>query len=594
MSIKVTQSNTQQYSETVTGTGYSNFIDVGRHNIASNTTSPNQEILAGGGNDFVIARDGNDYISAGSGSDVVYAGSGNDVVQAWGDNDTSGHNFWGVDDYLVGGAGNDFVEGGAHNDIIHGDGCGAGKDNNNDVLIGDNGPRPELAGSDLIFGGRGDDVLIGDNFEAYTYDKDTGEFSVNFDNATESDLSQAKAYNPDGSDGVLSQVGEDKFGVIGNEESGIQEQIGYSYVNSGEAGDAEGASEVLSVSLGEHSMSAQVSISNLYENEGLSGINEVGMWSAVRDGIEVASGYFTVGDFDQRTLKHYDLDPATDNLKVLDGNDNNQGTFVVGPEDTGFKAFDEIQFSAPSSEYGIWKAEDSSDFYVNSVESVELSGDGTDYLSGGKGDDVLLGGDNGFHCIPEVLKGGKGDDWLDGGAGNDILRGGKGDDVLIGGSGSDLLFGGKGNDTFAYDSADTIRGGKGFDVVTAEGSDEGVTFDLQGRSDMSGVEAVVGSRYNDVLELNLNKVARQADDTSGNDSNAFYAIGIEELDLNSNNFQLVGKSDMTFSDLDPTVQSQLGLTGAEGDMYCYTFTKCGETVDIYTDIAWADLDSMLV
>jgi Ca2+-binding RTX toxin-like protein len=193
---------------------------------------------------------------------------------------------------------------------------------------------------------------------------------------------------------------------------------------------------------------------------------------------------------------------------------------------------------------------------------------------------------------PELLKGGRGDDWLDGGAGVDVLKGGKGDDVLIGGSGADELRGGKGNDTIAFDADDTlIHGGKGFDVLVASDKDiengEGVTFDLMGKTNIKGIEAVVGTSGNDTLELNLNKVARQTQTTDGEDGNAFYALGVENLVLKENGYSLGNSTSVDIDTLDPTVQAQLGLDGAEGSLYCYTFTKEGQDdVTIYTDVNW--------
>ena len=62
--------------------------------------------------------------------------------------------------------------------------------------------------------------------------------------------------------------------------------------------------------------------------------------------------------------------------------------------------------------------------------SAELHGDtGNDTLSGGSGDDILLGG-----AGNDDLRGNNGRDLLIGGLGRDTLRGGSGDDLLIGGT----------------------------------------------------------------------------------------------------------------------------------------------------------------
>lgn len=163
-------------------------------------------------------------------------------------------------------------------------------------------------------------------------------------------------------------------------ESGVNAQIGLSYDDNG---DVIG-SEMLSVSLDEHTMAAKVGISNLYLNEGGSGIHETGHWAAYREGLLVAEGDFTANDLVQDD-------------GVTSSTSNNNGYLIISPIDTGFKAFDELQFTAIGEVFdknGNQVADDSSDFYVTSVDSLELSGEGTDYLVGGHGNDVILGGHN--------------------------------------------------------------------------------------------------------------------------------------------------------------------------------------------------------
>ncbi|MET2946807.1 hypothetical protein ABXV18_01800 [Vibrio owensii] len=280
----------------------------------------------------------------------------------------------------------------------------------NDVLIGDGTPRDgdnidesSKPGDDLIRGNKGADVLIGDNFDALSFNEQSGKFELDLDSAEapEGDglgLDNATAYSPDGSFGNTTKQGS-KYGVEGTDESGKDAQIGYSYDDGdSEPGDAVG-SEVLSVCLDEHTMAAKVGISNLYANEGRgedNDVDEVGIWTAFRDGIEVASGFFSANEPDADTLAHYAAAGMTlENTKVLSTDSNNSGEFSIGPNDTGFKAFDEIQFSAAGEQFSKGgEKEDSSDYFVTSVETVGLSGAGTDKLHGGRGDDVLLGGKN--------------------------------------------------------------------------------------------------------------------------------------------------------------------------------------------------------
>lgn len=154
----------------------------------------------------------------------------------------------------------------------------------------------------------------------------------------------------------------------------------------------------------------------------------------------------------------------------------------------------------------------------------------------------------------------------------------------------------------AYDAEDKINGGKGFDVVVAtdrdiEDGDTGVTFDLQGKSHMRNVEAIVGTNGDDTLELNLNKIARQTQDVNEEDGNAFYALNIENLDLRLNGYTYDGVGQVEYNggsddgvdqaDLDPTVQAKLGLDGVDGgELFVYTFSKGTETVTLYSDADW--------
>ena len=74
--------------------------------------------------------------------------------------------------------------------------------------------------------------------------------------------------------------------------------------------------------------------------------------------------------------------------------------------------------------------------------NVASGTDGMDFLDGGAGNDTLAGGGN--------------DDYLLGGAGDDILAGESGNDVLIGGKGNDTLEGGAGRDTYYFNRGDGV------------------------------------------------------------------------------------------------------------------------------------------
>lgn len=155
--------------------------------------------------------------------------------------------------------------------------------------------------------------------------------------------------------------------------------------------------------------------------------------------------------------------------------------------------------------------------------------DVADDLTGGLGDDILIGGggkgldwahyDNAPFAVTVNLQtgkasGGDGNDTLieiEGVAGssfndtltgddeNNSLNGGKGKDSLIGGLGNDTLMGGSGNDT--------LQGGEGYDYANYGVSPLAVIVNLatgtatggDGTDTLTGMEGVFGSVYNDIL-----------------------------------------------------------------------------------------------
>jgi Ca2+-binding RTX toxin-like protein len=91
-------------------------------------------------------------------------------------------------------------------------------------------------------------------------------------------------------------------------------------------------------------------------------------------------------------------------------------------------------------------------------------------LSGGEGDDTILGG-----SLGEEIDGGPGNDVLRGNGGGDLIFGGSGADKLYGGKGRDLLTGNAGNDLLvAWDGGvpDTLVGSAGTDRAQADRVDK--------------------------------------------------------------------------------------------------------------------------
>ena len=92
----------------------------------------------------------------------------------------------------------------------------------------------------------------------------------------------------------------------------------------------------------------------------------------------------------------------------------------------------------------------------------------TDTLSGGLGDDYLLGGSWQTD----------GADVLSGGPGRDTLYGSYGNDVLIGGPGRDVMTGGSGRDRFVFDERHTSASPRTADYISDFAAKFGDRIDL--------------------------------------------------------------------------------------------------------------------
>lgn len=158
------------------------------------------------------------------------------------------------------------------------------------------------------------------------------------------------------------------------------------------------------------------------------------------------------------------------------------------------------------------------------IEVISAEGEFGGRIYGGTGDDTIIGGDGDDRLFGSGQYSGLGksnrkeSDHLSGGAGNDeliggtLLEGGEGDDRLVSagfGPGS-ILDGGSGNDSLISGvSEDWIIGGDGDDWLYFSGAEEGVKATLSSansdglgtaKNDMViGVENIFGTRFSDNL-----------------------------------------------------------------------------------------------
>ncbi|WP_308911515.1 DUF4347 domain-containing protein [Pseudokordiimonas caeni] len=144
----VNEVNGTEGADTLTGSGFDDFILPGGGDDIVSTGDGRDTIFGGlgadtvsggGDDDFLIGGQGSDSVVGGSGDDLVYAGfedDGDDMVEGDDGNDTLG-----------GGTGNDTVSGGNGSDLMWGRG-------GSDSLEGG-------AGDDILFNGAGDDTVSG-------------------------------------------------------------------------------------------------------------------------------------------------------------------------------------------------------------------------------------------------------------------------------------------------------------------------------------------------------------------------------------------------------------------------------------------------
>lgn len=169
--------------------------------------------------------------------------------------------------------------------------------------------------------------------------------------------------------------------------------------------------------------------------------------------------------------------------------DRAAGTLTIGFEDTMWVSDGDFDDAVFTIDLGVENT-------VNLASTTTANPGvvyGDDVLSGGDGSDTILGVKGNDKLFGEA-----GDDKLFGGSGNDTLSGGEGNDTIKGGSGDDVIYADQGNDD--------IVGGGGIDVVSFAGAVNGVTVNLNaktaaglGTDKISGVEAVVGSSFDDTI-----------------------------------------------------------------------------------------------
>lgn len=145
----------------------------------------------------------------------------------------------------------------------------------------------------------------------------------------------------------------------------------------------------------------------------------------------------------------------------------------------------------------------------NADSNTLFGGNGNDTLLGSNSFSIMLDGGNGNDTL---ISGNSAFNWMNGGSGNDSLVGGDGSDTLIGGLGSDILKGGNNYYWGDFDWADYSNASASETVNLSAGTASGG----DGNDILSGIEAVRGSSYNDILIGDANDNTLEGAD--GNDT----------------------------------------------------------------------------
>ncbi len=122
---------------------------------------------------------------------------------------------------------------------------------------------------------------------------------------------------------------------------------------------------------------------------------------------------------------------------------------------------------------------------------------GSDTIIGGSGHDVIYGGSSTTDSSDTA-------DQIDGGTGDDVVYGNGGNDTITGSAGQDTLYGGYGNDTIAYNSIATtlIYGGTGTDTITAGTGDDTLYGGSSVNDSSDSADSIDGGGGNDLIYAN--------------------------------------------------------------------------------------------
>jgi Ca2+-binding RTX toxin-like protein len=448
----------------------------GADNLAG--TKGRDVIVGLGGDDLIESTGGNDLVCGGPGRDELYGGPGNDVLvgAVAGDSLIGGPG----NDQLIAGGGADYLTGNEGDDRIAGGGSGfdyadfrtSAAPVHVDLALGSaTGDGDDLVlGIEMLSGTPLDDELLGSpgDFELYI--------------------------GLDGDDLVDGRAGMDQI-IYDESPVGVTVDLAAGTA-TGEGNDTLVSVESVQGSPHDDTLLGHDEEDDLYGNLGSDvidgrGGNDYLLGGPGDDGVDGGAGVFDMIDFDPGAPAVV-VDMAT-GVSTGEGNDQVSNFEIIGGsefDDTLIGDNEDNLFYSYAGDDDI-DGRGGSDLILYNIVSNPITADLATGVATGEGRDT-------FTAV-EGFVGSDFADTLSGDANGNVLIGGPGDDELTGLDGDDYFDAGGGDDT--------IDGGPGtFDMLDFWAAPAGVTANLQtntatgdGQDSLNGIEALLGSPFNDAL-----------------------------------------------------------------------------------------------
>ncbi|WP_326295436.1 Hint domain-containing protein [Mesobacterium hydrothermale] len=405
----------------VEGTAGNDEIDAGYAGDPEGDRIDNADNATGDDDDVIQAGGGDDIVKAGAGDDSADAGDGADYVE--GDDGA---------DTLLGGAGDDYLVGYAHTNLIGEQGAGTRTTDYDLIMAADDAANDSLsggAGNDVMLGGAGNDTLTGDAGDD-TQMGDAGDdlFVLN---------------DGFGSDSITGGEDAETLGDTLNMSAVTTDLTVNLTASDPEAGTVSDGTGTTSFA----------EIENIVLGAGRDTIV-----LADGSGADTVQGFDMTDSGDGTTNDQLDVSGLTSDggttpvnsgdVTVTDDGSGNALLTFPGGETIVLTGVTPAQLSTPAAleSIGIPSGAVPLNYIVEGTSGDDLID--TAYLGDPEGD-LIDANDNLMGLNQDSVLAGAGNDTINAGAGADTIDGGAGDDtfVLTGGHGDDSIIGGETGET---------------------------------------------------------------------------------------------------------------------------------------------------